>query len=316
MNKRTLGNSDLSVVPLAFGGNVLGWTLDEKSSFRVLDAFVDAGFNFIDTANIYSRWKPGNAGGESETILGRWMTERKNRDKIVVATKVGGDMGSGKVNLTKTYIIEEVEASLRRLQTGYIDLYQSHFDDPDTSVGEPLEAFDTLIKQGKVRIIGASNFSASRFKEALDYSSENSIATYVTFQPEYNLYTREKFEKEYESLCLQKHLGVITYFSLASGFLTGKYRESKDSTKSVRGGSMGKYLNERGYRILNALDEVAAKHNSTPAAIALAWLLSRPAVTAPIASATSVEQVHELAQSLTITLDNSDIELLNLASQY
>lgn len=316
MEKRNLGKSNIEVYPIAFGGNVLGWTTDEKTSFEVLDAFVEEGFNFIDTANSYSRWAPGHKGGESETILGKWMKERKNRDKIILATKVGSDMGLGKVCLAGKYIIKEVEASLLRLQTNYIDLYQSHFDDLKTPVGETLEALDTLIRQGKVRIIGASNFSAARLTEALNYSKDNGLASYVTLQPEYNLYAREKYEKEYEEICIKENLGVITYFSLASGFLTGKYREEKDNTKSVRGDGIKKYYNDRGFKILDTLDVLASKHNVSPAAIALAWLIKRPSVTAPIASATSVIQLQQIAKSCKINLETKDVELLTIASQY
>lgn len=315
MEKRKLGNSDLFVSPITFGGNVFGWTIDEAQSFAVLDGFVEAGFNFIDTADVYSRWKPGNQGGESETIIGKWLKARNNRKDVVIATKVGSDMGSGKKDLSKKYIKQAVEDSLRRLQTDYIDLYQSHYDDPETPVLETLEAYDELIKAGKVRWIGASNFSAARLQESLDTSQQYSLPKYQTFQPEYNLYQRSKFESEFEEICLDNQLSVINYYALASGFLTGKYRSEDDLNKSARGGGIKNYLNDRGFRILAALDQVAEQYNATPASVSLAWLMARPAVTAPIASVTNLEQLKDFTKAAEIQLQNEDLSILDEASK-
>jgi aryl-alcohol dehydrogenase-like predicted oxidoreductase len=316
MNKRQLGKSGLEVSPLCFGGNVFGWTVDEKTSFELLDAFVSAGFDFIDTADVYSRWASGNKGGESEAIIGEWMKQRGNRDKIIVATKVGMEMGPDKKGLAKSYILRSVEDSLRRLQTDYIDLYQSHQDDPETPLEETLEAYAHLIEQGKVRAIGASNYSAERLAESLKVSEQNRFPRYESLQPLYNLYDRADYEKELEPICREKGLGVIGYYSLASGFLTGKYRSDEDLSKSVRGKGVKKYLNERGFRILKALDEVASQHDSTPARIALAWLIARPGITAPIVSATSLEQLNDLVEATNLELDQPSIELLNQASAW
>lgn len=315
MKKKRLGNSELEVAPLALGGNVFGWTIDEKKSFEVLDAFVDAGFSLIDTADVYSTWKAGNKGGESETIIGKWMKSRRNRSKVVIATKVGGDMGQGK-SLKKQYILQKAEDSLQRLQTDYIDLYQSHWDDPGTPVEETLEAYQQLIRQGKARVIGASNFSRQRLQEALEASAKNDLPRYQSFQPRYNLYDREEFEKEYELFCLNENLGVIPYYGLASGFLSGKYRSENDLSKSARGGGIQKYLNERGFRILDALDQVSRRYNTQPATIALAWLNSRPGITAPISSATSVEQLRDLTKAAETVLDKETVNELDEASAY
>lgn len=297
-----------------FGGNVFGWTVDEPTAFKLLDAFVAAGFNAIDTADGYSIWHPGNRGGESETIIGKWLKQRGNRDRVVIATKVGWEIAPDKKGLAKSYILRAAEDSLKRLQTDYIDLYQSHKDDPDTPIEETLAAYAQLIKEGKVRAIGASNYTADRLSQALQISRENKLPSYVSLQPLYNLYARAEFEAELAPLCLKEKVGVITYSSLASGFLTGKYRSEADLSKSLRGGRVEKYLNDRGFRILKALDEVAGEYRSTPSAVALAWLLTRPAVTAPIASATSLAQLNELVQSTTLKLDDSSLELLNQAS--
>lgn len=314
MNKRQLGKSGLEVSPLCFGGNVFGWTVDEPTSFRLLDAFVAGGFDFIDTADVYSRWVPGNKGGESETILGEWMKQRGNRDQIIIATKVGMEMGPDKKGLSKSYILRSAEDSLRRLQTDYIDLYQSHQDDPETPLEETLEAYAQLMEQGKVRAIGASNYSADRLAESLKVSEQHGLPRYESLQPLYNLYDRADYEKELEPLCNEKRLGVISYYSLASGFLTGKYRSEEDLSKSVRGQGVKKYLNERGFRILKALDEVAAQHDSTPARVSLAWLIARPSITAPIVSATSSDQLDDLIEATKLELDQSSIALLNQAS--
>lgn len=316
IEKRKLGNTDLFVSPVTFGGNVFGWTIDEAKSFEILDSFIAAGFNFIDTADVYSRWKEGNHGGESEIIIGNWMKSRNNRDQIILATKVGSDMGNGKKGLSKKYILEAVDASLSRLKTDYIDLYQSHFDDLETPVQETLEAYDELIRAGKVRWIGASNFSAERLKESLETSQRLSLPKYQTFQPEYNLYKREDFEKQYEKICLDNQLGVINYYSLASGFLTGKYRSEADFSKSQRGGGMKDYLNDRGLAILKALDNVAEQYNASPASVVLAWLIARPSVTAPIASVTSLTQLEDLVKAASLRLNTEDIAILDEASAW
>ncbi len=315
MQKREIGKSGLLVSPFAFGGNVFGWTADEKQSFQLLDAFVDHGFDLVDTADVYSRWVPGHSGGESETIIGNWLKQTGKRDKITLATKVGKPMGDKK-GLSEKYITEAVEASLQRLQTDYIDLYQSHDDDKDTPLLETAYAFDKLIKQGKVRAIGASNFTVDRLAEAIQVSEDNGLAAYQCLQPEYNLYDREGYESELEPLCNEKNLGVITYYSLASGFLTGKYRSEADLNKSKRGKGVAKYLNDRGFRILNALDELAQKYESTPTSIAIAWVIARPSVTAPIASATSVQQLAEIAKATEVNLSPDDVAALNEASKY
>ncbi len=315
MEKRTLGKTDLDIYPIVFGGNVFGWTLDEKQSFKILDEFTAAGFNCIDTADSYSRWAQGNSGGESEAIIGKWMKQKNNRNKIILATKVGSDNGQGR-QLKKSYIIKSAEDSLKRLKTDYIDLYQSHYDDADTPITETLEAYDQLIKEGKIRWIGASNITADRLKESLAVSAENELPAYQTLQPHYNLYERENFENGLEPLCLGHNLGVIPYYSLQSGFLTGKYRSKADFDKSPRGGGMEKFLDERGLRILDALDEVAAESNSTPAAVALAWLLHRPSVTAPIVSATTSEQLESIIEAPKLDLDANIIRHLTSASAW
>ena len=287
METRKLGNSELMVPPLCFGGNIFGWTVDEPTSFKLLDALVDSGFNFVDTADVYSRWAEGNSGGESETIIGNWMKSRGNRDKMIIATKVGMEMGPDKKGLSKTYIRQAVEDSLQRLQTDTIDLYQSHKDDEETPLEETLEAYAELITAGKVRAIGASNYTGARLVESLNVSKAKGLPAYVCLQPHYNLADRAGYESDLEPVVLEHNIGVIPYFSLASGFLTGKYRSEEDLSKSARGQGVKKYLNDRGFNILAALDEVAAQHNSTPARVAIAWLIARPSITAPIASATN-----------------------------
>ena len=315
MKKRKLGNSGLEVAPLALGGNVFGWTADEKTSFGLLDAFTAAGGNLVDTADIYSVWVPGHKGGESETVLGKWLKRGGNRKKVVVATKVGMEMGPDKKGLSKAYILRAAEDSLRRLQTDYIDLYQAHADDPETPLEETLEAFAQLTREGKVRAIGASNYGAARLSQALQVSRQHGYPAYQSLQPLYNLYDRSEYEAELEPLCREKGLGVIPYFPLASGFLTGKYRSEKDLEGRARGDIVKKYLDDRGFRILDALDRVARQYHSAPATVALAWLIARPGITAPIASATSLDQLIELMKSLELELDPSDIELLNRASE-
>jgi aryl-alcohol dehydrogenase-like predicted oxidoreductase len=304
----------LEAAPLALGGNVFGWTIDEAASFRILDAFVDAGFNLVDTADVYSRWAPGNQGGESETIIGKWLKQSGKRSKILIATKVGMEMGPGKQGLSKRYIKEAVNASLKRLQTDYIDLYQAHRDDPDTPLEETLSAFAELIAEGKVVAIGASNYGAERLDEALKVSRRNGWPPYETLQPQYNLYDRAEFETKLQPLCEQASLGVLPYYSLASGFLTGKYRSEQDLANRARAGTVKKYLNERGFRILAAMDEVAQHYNSTPARVALAWLMARPTVVAPLASATSIEQLRDLIDATNLQLDHSAMERLDEAS--
>jgi aryl-alcohol dehydrogenase-like predicted oxidoreductase len=314
MKKRTLGNSGLEVAPLALGGNVFGWTADEPTSFRLLDAFVAAGCNLIDTADIYSRWVPGNKGGESETVLGKWLKRPGNRGKVLIATKVGMEMGPDRKGLSKSYILRAAEDSLRRLRTDRIDLYQSHADDPGTPFEETLEAYAQLIRQGKVRAIGASNYSADRLRQALNVGAQRGYPSYQCLQPLYNLYDRAEYETDLEPLCLEKGIGVIPYFSLASGFLTGKYRSEKDLANRARGEMVKKYLDDRGFRILDALEQVAGRYHSVPAVVSLAWLMARPSVTAPIASATSLEQLADLIEATRLALDPASIELLNKAS--
>ena len=316
MEKRQLGNTNLHVYPITFGGNVFGWTIDEKTSFELLDAFAGAGFNFIDTADVYSRWAPGNEGGESEAIIGNWMKQKGNRKDVIIATKVGSDMGNSKKGLRKKYILQAAEDSLKRLQTDYIDLYQTHFDDESTPIEVTLEAYAQLKQEGKVLHIGASNLTAERLRESIAVAAETGLPAYETFQPHYNLYEREKFEAGLEPLCLGNGLGVLNYYSLASGFLTGKYRNEADLDKSQRGGGVAKYLDERGFKILAALDEVAKQLNSTPATVALAWLIHRPSVTAPIVSATSLKQLESIMKAPDLEITAHEIELLTQESTW
>lgn len=314
---RPLGRSGIQVPLLTFGGNVFGWTVDRTTSFSLLDALVEKGLNFIDTADVYSRWVPGNQGGESETIIGEWLKQSGKRDRIILATKVGMDLGDGKTGLAPAYIRQAVEASLKRLQTDYIDLYQAHRDDEDTPLQETLATFDALIKEGKVRAIGASNYSADRLREALKVSADAGLARYETLQPEYNLYDREGYESGLEAVVKEHGLGVINYYSLASGFLSGKYRKPEDAAKSARGqGVVEKYLNERGLNIVQALVQVAEAHHATPTQVALAWQIARPSITAPIVSATSLAQVDELVKATQLALTDGDKRLLSEASSY
>lgn len=316
MEKRQLGHTDLRVYPIAFGGNVFGWTADEKQSFELLNRFTEAGFDFIDTADVYSRWASGNTGGESERIIGKWMKEKKNRHDIILTTKVGSDMGDGKKGLKKQYILKAIEDSLQRLKTDYLDLYQTHFDDVETAVEETLEAYAQLEKDGKIRWIGTSNMSPERINTSLEASIAKGLPRYETLQPHYNLYAREKYETLYEPLALEHNLGVITYYSLESGFLTGKYRTKADLNKSPRGGDMDKYFDERGLKILAALDEISKQYKTTPAAVSLAWLLQRPSVTAPIVSATSTRQLDSIIQAPNLNLDREAIGVLDKASDW
>jgi aryl-alcohol dehydrogenase-like predicted oxidoreductase len=314
MQKRKLGNTGIEVPTIMLGGNVFGWTLDESASLRLLDAAFDAGLSFIDTADVYSRWIPGHTGGESETIIGKWFARSGKRSHVIIATKLGMDMGDGKQGLSAKYMEQAVEASLRRLGTDVIDLYQAHKDDDRTPLDETLEAFDRLVKAGKVRFIGASNYSGARLREAIELSRRKGIAQYQTIQPHYNLVEREGYEKDLAPVVAQTGVGVIPYFSLAGGFLTGKYRSQADLEGKARAGIAGKYLSARGLAVLEALDSVAKQHNSTPAAVALAWLIAQPGVTAPIASATSEKQLRDLVAATELKLDRAALDRLNSAS--
>jgi aryl-alcohol dehydrogenase-like predicted oxidoreductase len=317
MQTRRLGNTNLQVAPLMLGGNVFGWTIDAQTSFRILDAFVDAGFNFIDTADVYSAWKPGNAGGgQSETILGQWFQRSGKRDKVVLATKVGMDLGNGKKGLSAKYIVQAAEASLQRLQTDHIDLYQSHTDDQTVPLDETLNAYRALIEQGKVALIGASNYKADRLREAIEISSRESLPSYQTLQPEYNLYDRQDYEQNLQPVAAELNLGVVPYFSLASGFLTGKYKTRADTEGKNRGSRVTRYFNDRGRNILKALDQVAQETGAKQATIALAWLLAQPTILAPIASATSTEQLQALLAAPTLNLTDTQLQTLTQASAY
>jgi len=315
MDKRRLGRSDLLISPLIFGGNIFGWTVDEATSHRLLDVFVAAGFNAIDTADVYSSWVPGHHGGESERIIGTWLKKRGGRDKVVIATKVGMEMPDGSKGLSKAYILKSVEESLRRLQMDYIDLYQSHEDDETVAQSETLEAYSRLKADGKVRVIGASNFSAKRLASAIDLSVRAGHPRYESMQPCYNLYDRWEYEGDLQNLCVEREVGAISYFSLASGFLTGKYRSKRDLEGRARGEDVQKYLDARGLRILRALDEVAERHAAKPAQVALAWLLTRPGITAPIASATSLQQLEQLVGAAQPKLDEMSLRQLTDASE-
>ncbi|QKD01692.1 aldo/keto reductase [Mesorhizobium loti] len=314
MQKRRLGRTDLSIAPLVLGGNVFGWTADEKTSFDLLDRFVGAGLNAVDTADAYSRWVPGHKGGESETIIGSWMKDRGNRDKVVVVTKVGSDMGQGHKDLSAAYIEKAVDASLKRLQTEVIDLYLSHWPDPTTPYEETLGAYEKLLAKGKVRHVGCSNLDAGQLRAALDVASLRSLPRYEVLQPEYNLYDRSSFDGPLRDLCVAEDIGVITYFSLAKGFLSGKYRSEADLGQSERGGGVKDYLNARGTRILAALDAVSARHSAKQAEVALAWVIARPGVTAPIASATKPDQMDSLIKAVSLKLTADDMAELDKAS--
>jgi aryl-alcohol dehydrogenase-like predicted oxidoreductase len=314
MQTRRLGHTDLTIAPLVLGGNVFGWTADKKSSFAVMDRFAGAGLTAIDTADVYSAWAPGNKGGESETIIGEWMRARGARSRTIVVTKVGSPMGKGKEGLSARYIEGAVEASLKRLQTDVIDLYLSHWPDMATLIDETLGAYQRLIEKGKIRWCGASNLSAALLEAALAAAKGRGLPRYEVLQPEYNLADRAEFESGLAELCQREEIGVITYFSLAKGFLSGKYRTEADLAKSPRGGAVKNYLNPRGFRILDALEAIAARHKAKPAEVALAWIIARPGVTAPIASATSVEQVDSLVRATELTLSAADVAALNEAS--
>jgi len=317
-NKRKIGISTLEITPLIFGGNVFGWTLDEAESFAILDSFVNAGFDAIDTANNYPHWVEGRQGGESESIIGSWLKARGNRDKIILMTKVGGRFSyAEKHNIQRSHIMEQVEHSLRRLQTDYIDLYQTHYDKEETAVEEILRAYEELIRQGKVRYIGASNVTPERLVESLDLAADKNLPAYISLQPEYNLYDRAKYENLYKNIVSEKQLGVIPYYSLASGFLSGKYRSEEDFSKFTRGeGILKKYWNGRGQRIVKALDEVSAAYQTSPSSVALAWLLAQQTITAPIASATKDTHIRSFVEAVELKLDDEAIATLNEASTY
>ena len=315
MQLRTLGSTGLRIAPLVFGGNVFGWTADEARSFELLDAFVDAGFNAIDTADVYSRWVPGHAGGESESILCRWLKRRpSHRARVLLFTKVGGDMGEGRKGLARRWIDQAVEDSLRRLQTDVIDLYQSHWPDPATPHEETLAAYQRLLKAGKMRAIGCSNFDAQQLQASIAAARASGLPAYQTLQPEYNLVERATYEGPLRDLAIREGLGVITYYSLASGFLSGKYRSAADLDRSPRGSGVAKHLAPRGLRILDALDEVARRHDAKPAEVALAWLMGRDGVTAPIASATTVAQLGSFSKAAEMQLGAEDQRILEAAS--
>jgi aryl-alcohol dehydrogenase-like predicted oxidoreductase len=315
MDYRQLGRSGLNVSPICLGGNVFGWTADERTSFSILDAWVDAGFNFIDTADVYSRWAPGHAGGESETVIGKWLKQGGRRDKVVIATKVGFDMGEGRGGLSPKWISQAVDDSLRRLNVEQIDLYQAHKDDESTDLQATLEAFAKLVESGKVRAIGASNYSAARLAEALKTSDRMGVPRYESLQPLYNLYDRAVFERELQPLCVKEGIGVINFYALAAGFLTGKYRRPEDAAKSARGANtVGKYLNARGLKLLSALDAASKRTGAPQARIAIAWVMAQPGIAAPIASASNVAQLQEIAKAAQLKLDGETLASLDRAS--
>lgn len=316
MEKRTLGGTDIQIAPLVFGGNVFGWTADEPTSFRLLDAFTDAGFNGIDTSDNYTAWIPGNTGGDSERVIGKWLKQTGKRDKVVIATKVGGKFSEGKKGLKKAYILQSIEDSLTRLQTDHIDLYQTHYDDLETPIAETLEAYAEIVKSGKVRAIGTSNMTVERLAESINISKQKGFPVYQSLQPEYNLMEREKYETQYAPFVKEHNIGVIPYFALASGFLTGKYRSEKDLEGSSRTKYVARYLNEKGFKVLKALDEVAAQYNSKPGTIAIAWVMAQPGITAPIASASNMAQFDDLVAAAAVKLDAKALDLLNAVSAY
>jgi len=314
MNRRRLGRTTLHIAPLVLGGNVFGWTVDERTAFEILDHFVDSGFNAIDTADNYSRWVPGNVGGESEAIIGKWMRSRGNRDRVVVITKVGSDVGQGKRDISATHIKRAIEASLRRLRTDFVDLYLSHWPVPETPYEETLGAYRDLIESGKVRFIGASNHDAKQLGDALVTAKQKSLPRYEVLEPEYNLYNRNAFEAQLRDLCMREAIGVIVYYALAQGFFTGKYRSERDLGQSVRGGGVRPYLNKRGLAILSALDEIASQHKAKVAEVALAWTIAQPGVTAPIASATNIDQSKSVTRAASLVLSPSDLAVLDRVS--
>lgn len=311
MEKRTLGHPDAKIAPLVLGGNVFGWTADKQTSFNILNAFLDGGFNAVDTANVYSRWIPGHEGGESETVIGEWLAADKRRDELFLITKTGMDMGGGNVGLSAKLIIENCEASLKRLKTDHVDLYFSHAPDSDTPIDETLEAHQKLVDAGKVRFVGASNYDAAQLSETLKAGEAPGRARYSVLQPHFNLITRDQYEGELEDLCAREGLGVISYFSLAMGFLTGKYRSKDDLDKSPRGGRMGDWFTDRNMALLDAMDDIAKAHNATMAQVALAWVMARPSITAPIASATSMEQLTDIMGAADLKLNADEMDRLN-----
>lgn len=314
MQKKALGKTGLQIVPLIFGGNVFGWTLNEQESLKILDAIVDLGLNTIDTADVYSRWAPGNVGGESETIMGKWLKANpQKRDKLLILTKVGANMGGDNKGLSKKWIMHAVEASLKRLQIDTIDLYQSHWPDPETSYEETLSAYDQLLKEGKIRAVGASNLNAEQLSNSLKIAKETGLPAYQTLQPEYNLYDRQQFDEQLRTLVVEHDIGVITYYSLASGFLSGKYRKEADLKQGSRGEKVAEYMNDRGIRMLDLLEDISVKHQATPAEISLAWLIAQKEVTAPIVSATTIPQLQSLVKSLTLQLTDEELQALNKA---
>ena len=312
--RRPLGRSGLSTRPLALGGNVFGWTVDEDGSHAVLDRFIDAGFSLVDTADVYSKWVPGHAGGESETVIGNWLKRRGGRERILIATKVGGEIRPGKQGLSAAHIRDAVDASLQRLQTDYIDLYQAHYDDQAVGFDETLGEFARLIEEGKIRAIGLSNHSPARMQAAIEASRQYGLPRYETLQPLYNLHDRTEFEAGFAAICREQSIGVISFKALANGFLSGKYRSEEDLRSSSRPGANRKYMDARGFRILHALDQVASDTGARPAQIAIAWLIAQPLVTAPIAGANSVEQIDELIAAARLQLDANALALLDAAS--
>ena len=314
MEKRKLGQHGPEVPVLCLGGNVYGWTLPEAGAFRQLDRAVAAGLNFIDTADMYSRWVPGHQGGESESILGNWLKKSGRRREVLIATKLGLEMGEGKSGLGAKYIAQAVDDSLRRLQTDYIDLYQAHTDDANTPLEETLAAFDKLVKAGKVRAIGASNYTGARLAEALETSRKNGLVQYVSIQPHYNLVARRMFETELLPVVQKYQIGAIPYYAIAAGFLTGKYRRDAETPATARAGGVEKYRTAEGYAVIDALRDVAAQHNAAPASVALAWLSAQPGVTAPIVSATDDKQLDEIIAAASLKLDQASRERLAQAS--
>ncbi|WP_313579055.1 aldo/keto reductase [Chishuiella sp.] len=314
MEKKIIKNTDLEIAPINFGGNVFGWTLDEKQSFDILDQFTEAGFNFIDTADTYAWWVNG-VGGQSETIIGKWLKERKNRENVVIATKVGSETKEHGFDVSKKHILKSIDESLQRLGTDYIDLYYTHFDDNVTPIEETLSAYDEIVKAGKVRYIAASNVSPERLIESFDVAEKNNFPKYVALQPHYNLVERENFENKYASLVEKYDLSVFPYWSLAAGFLTGKYKTEADFDKTPRGAGIKKYFDQKGKNVLTVLETIADKHNSAPATVSLAWLLANPLITAPIVSATSQNQLKTLFDAPQLKLDQEDLNLLNEASK-
>lgn len=313
MEKRQLGKTDLQIPPITFGGNVFGWTADKKTSFKLLDALLERGLNFIDTANVYSRWAEGNSGGESETIIGEWIKERGNRDKMIIATKVGMDVGQGSIDLSPEHILDQADKSLKRLNTDYIDIYFSHKDD-DGSIPKTLATYNQLINEGKVRYIGASNFPLARLQESIEYSEKHDLPRYEVYQPEYNLMSREGFEHGYKNFCIEKNISVTNYFTLASGFLTGKYSEKDDAEGSARQGFVSKFFNERGKKVLKTLEKVAKEHQISQAGVAIAWAMQQPGITSPIASASKIDQLKSFDEALKVELSSAEISELNKAS--